>query len=63
MFRSTIEKRLQYLAANAQSSELRSALNMQGAGNGLRASQPQRFPPIEDVIAALDSIALRAIAA
>ncbi len=63
MFRSTIEKRQKYLAANANSPEARSALTLVKAGSGVRASQSQRFPPIDDVFAALDRVASQTIAA
>ncbi len=63
MFRSTIEKRHQYIAANSKSLEARLASTFANAGSGLKTSQPQRFPPIDDVFAALDRVASQAIAA
>ena len=63
MFRSTIEKRRQYIAANAKSRESHLASTLSKAGGGLLTAQLQRFPPIDDVFAALDRVASQAIAA
>lgn len=62
MLRSTTEQEQLYLTAALRAPEPRSTQAKFKPGCGRFESQLQRFPPIEDVVAALDSIASRAIA-
>lgn len=63
MFCSTIEPKRLYLVAALRVPEVLSSKTMPQPGSGHFESRLHRFPPIEDVVAALDHIASHTIAA
>jgi hypothetical protein len=62
MLRSTTEQEQLYLSAALRMPQARSTQTSPNLGSGRFEAQLQRFPPIEDVVAALDRIASRTIA-
>jgi hypothetical protein len=60
---STTEQEQLYLSAALRALDARSTQSTTAPGRSLFEAQLQRFPPIEDVVTALDRIASRTIAA
>lgn len=63
MLRSTMNKGCLYLTADLQATDALKKPVAERASTGLFTSELKRFPPVDDVLAAVDRIASRVFAA
>lgn len=63
MLRSTTEKNRLYLTADLRATDAMTLPSRERVTSGLFTSEMKRFPPVDDVLAAVDRIASRVIAA